>query len=72
MPAVETLEKFVQALKVPMYQLFYDGSETPPKLLDLPKRNGKKMFGMSGKEARQLAKFRLMTVVVNWFAELKK
>lgn len=36
-PAIETLEKLAQALEVPLYQLFYDGEETPqfPKL---PKR----------------------------------
>ena len=36
-PAIETLEKLARALKVPLYQLFYDGEETPhfPKL---PKR----------------------------------
>jgi transcriptional regulator with XRE-family HTH domain len=26
-PAVETLEKFAQALEVPVYQFFYDGNE---------------------------------------------
>ena len=36
-PAVETLEKFARALKVPMYQLFYEGEELP-KLPNLPKR----------------------------------
>ena len=31
-PAVETLEKFAQALDVPLYQFFYDGREKPPVL----------------------------------------
>jgi transcriptional regulator with XRE-family HTH domain len=56
-PAVETLEKFARALEVPMYQLFYD-SDKPPVALTLPKQNGKKVFGSSGKEARLLTKFR--------------
>jgi transcriptional regulator with XRE-family HTH domain len=36
-PAVETIEKFAQALEVPIYQLFYDGDK-PPELPNLPKR----------------------------------
>src|SRR5882672_838402 len=56
-PAVETLEKFARALEVPMYQLFYD-SYMPPVALTLPTQNGIKIFGSSGKQARQLTKFR--------------
>src|SRR5258707_5800756 len=56
-PAVETLEKFARALEIPMYQLFYD-SDKPPVALSLPTQNGKNVFGSSGKQARQLAKFR--------------
>jgi transcriptional regulator with XRE-family HTH domain len=56
-PAVETLEKFARALEIPMYQLFYD-SDMPPVALTLPTQNGIKIFGSSGKQARQLAKFR--------------
>lgn len=29
-PAIETLEKMARALDVPMYQLFYDGTEAKP------------------------------------------
>ena len=29
-PTVKTLEKWAGALKVPMYRLFYDGSDIPP------------------------------------------
>jgi len=47
-PAVETLEKFARALEIPLYQLFYDGTDEPPKLVDLPKQNGQEMFGSSG------------------------
>jgi transcriptional regulator with XRE-family HTH domain len=28
-PSIETLEKMARALEVPLYQLFYDGSEKP-------------------------------------------
>ena len=57
-PAVETLEKFARALEVPMYQLFYDGEESP-KLPYLPKRgNGSDVaWGSKGKDARLLAQF---------------
>ena len=57
-PAVETLEKFARALEVPIYQLFYEGEE-PPKLPSLPTRKAdSKLFGVSGKDARVLEKFR--------------
>jgi transcriptional regulator with XRE-family HTH domain len=58
-PAVETLEKFARALEVPMYQLFYEGDESP-KLPNLPKRKSADdiVWGNSGKDAHMLAKFR--------------
>ena len=58
-PAVETLEKFARALEVPLYQLFYDGNETP-KMPNLPKgRAGNALaWGGRGKDARTLEKFR--------------
>jgi transcriptional regulator with XRE-family HTH domain len=58
-PAVETLEKFARALEVPMYQLFYDGNGQPEPS-DLAKRtkSGEPAWGSSGKDARNLAKFR--------------
>lgn len=31
-PTIETLEKFARALEVPIYKLFYEGSESPRKL----------------------------------------
>lgn len=30
-PSVETLEKMARGLEIPLYQLFYDGNEKPPK-----------------------------------------
>lgn len=30
-PAIENLEKMTRAMDVPLYQLFYDGGEEPPK-----------------------------------------
>ena len=57
-PAIGTLEELARAMKVPLYQLFYDGEE-PPRLPDLPKRKGSKDmgWGSSGQSARLLAKF---------------
>src|SRR5579862_7809466 len=45
-PAVETLEKFARALEVPIYQLFYDGEETPA--LSRPRRAA--IWGDSGRD----------------------
>jgi len=58
-PNIETLEKWARALEVPMYQLFYDGEESP-KLLNLPKRKSSDeiAWGSSGKDARLLDKLR--------------
>jgi transcriptional regulator with XRE-family HTH domain len=55
-PAVETLEKFARALEVPMYQLFYEGSEGPPDVLK--KSAADNEWGSRGKNARVLARFR--------------
>ena len=58
-PAVETIEKFARALKIPIYQLFYDG-EKPPQLPNLPKRKTPAdiVWGTTGKDARFLTKLR--------------
>ncbi len=58
-PLVETLEKLVRALEVPLYQLFYEGEE-PPKLVPLPKSltGDETAWGSKGREARVLSKFR--------------
>lgn len=58
-PSIETLEKMARALEVPLYQLFYDGEE-PPALPHLPKRKtaDEIAWGSSGRDARQLSRFR--------------
>jgi transcriptional regulator with XRE-family HTH domain len=58
-PAIETLEKMARALEVPLYQLFYDGDESP-ELPNLPKRRtaDEIAWGSTGKEARFLTMFR--------------
>lgn len=55
-PSVETLEKIMRALEVPLYQLFYRG-DGPPELLN--PTNGKAIgvvWGSRGKDARYLHK----------------
>ena len=58
-PAVETLEKFARALEIPLYQLFYDGKNSPePPKFPKPGSREDKLFGARGKEARYLSKLR--------------
>ena len=54
-PAIETLEKLARALEVPLYQLFYDGDESP-KLSNLLKRttSDELVWGSRGKQATYL------------------
>lgn len=54
-PSLATLEKFARALKVPLYQFFYDG-ETPPKALSFPPaiHVGNDKWGLEGESARYL------------------
>ncbi|HET7151315.1 MAG TPA: helix-turn-helix transcriptional regulator [Candidatus Acidoferrum sp.] len=54
-PSVATLEKFAQALGVPLYQFFYDGEQPPNRLLFSPaiKTNGDN-WGHAGEPARFL------------------
>lgn len=54
-PSVETLVKMARALEVPMYRLFYDGEDTPPKM-ELPKQA--KEWGGSQKDAALVERFR--------------
>ena len=42
-PGVETLEKWASALKIPLYQILYDGEE-PPKPLKLSSNNSHQLF----------------------------
>ncbi len=56
-PAVETLEKIAQALKVPLYQLFDDGDEVPDPPRLPRSRTADNLRGSSGKEARELKRF---------------
>jgi transcriptional regulator with XRE-family HTH domain len=46
-PSIETLEKWTQALEIPLYQLFYEGDN--PRSLGLPKV---RVSSLSSKELR--------------------
>lgn len=64
-PNVQTLEKFARALKVPMYQLFYD-SDKPTKIPKLLATNDEEeLWGASGKAAQSLARFRRLLGKMN-------
>ena len=66
-PAVETLEKFARALQVPLYQLFYDGEESPAQL-PIPSRRkaaADTAWGSSSKDARLLLRLRRLLSRVN-------
>ena len=55
-PGVETLEKWASALKVPLYQILYDGEE-PPKPLKLS-GNHQELWGNSGRQMHDLKRLR--------------
>ncbi|HEV7966598.1 MAG TPA: helix-turn-helix transcriptional regulator [Candidatus Acidoferrales bacterium] len=57
-PAVSTLEKFARALEVPIYQLFYEGDESPKASLPKKQKSDSELFGTLRKDARLLSKFR--------------
>lgn len=59
-PSLETLEKYARALEVPLYYLFYQGGDKPPEppKWAKPKQSEDRLWGSSGREARQLALFR--------------
>jgi transcriptional regulator with XRE-family HTH domain len=56
-PGVETLEKWASALKVPLYQILYDGEE-PPKPLKLPSNHHRELWGNSARDSHELKRLR--------------
>lgn len=56
-PGVETLEKWASALKVPLYQILYDGEE-PPKPLKLSGNHNQELWGNSARESHDLKRLR--------------
>lgn len=56
-PGVETLEKWASALKVPLYQILYDGEE-PPKPLKLSGDHNRELWGNSARDSHDLKRLR--------------
>lgn len=56
-PGVETLEKWASALKIPLYQILYDGEE-PPKPLKLSGNHYSELWGNSGRQMHDLKRLR--------------
>lgn len=56
-PGVETLEKWASALKIPLYQILYDGEE-PPKPLKLSGNHHSELWGNSGRQMHDLKRLR--------------
>src|SRR5215472_16517272 len=56
-PGVETMEKWASALKIPLYQILYDG-EGPPKPLKLSGNHNRELWGNSGHDSHDLKRLR--------------
>jgi transcriptional regulator with XRE-family HTH domain len=56
-PGVETLEKWATALKIPLYQILYDGAE-PPKPPKLSSSHDSDLWGDSGRDSHDLKRLR--------------
>lgn len=56
-PSVGTLQKWARALGMQLYQVLYEGEE-PPKPPKAPSKVDEKLWGNSGREARQLDRLR--------------
>jgi len=63
-PSIETLEKWSRALRMPLYQVLYEGEE-PPKPLKLPSKVEEKLWGSSRREARELDRLRRYLAKMN-------
>lgn len=55
-PALETLQKYANALEIPMYRLFYDG-DLPPESRRHLAANFKAAWGEKGRERVELKRF---------------
>jgi transcriptional regulator with XRE-family HTH domain len=55
-PSIGTLEKWARALGVPLYQVFYEGRDSPSPQPSNPEKSG--LWGSEGKDARYLDQLR--------------
>jgi transcriptional regulator with XRE-family HTH domain len=67
-PSIETLEKLAGALRLPLYQLFYDGTE-PPVLLNLTRRDSAEELLEDKESETDRQFFRKMSRLVTRIAE---
>ncbi len=56
-PSIETLEKWARALEVPLYQIFYDGEESPSTPQPAT-TSGSRLWGSKGRDAHLLTQLR--------------
>jgi transcriptional regulator with XRE-family HTH domain len=63
-PGVETLEKWASALKIPLYQILYEGEE-PPKPLKLSGNHHGELWGNSGRQMHDLKRLRQYLAKMN-------
>jgi|SRR5690242_14183148 transcriptional regulator with XRE-family HTH domain len=63
-PGVETLEKWASALKIPLYQILYEGEE-PPKALKLSGNHHGDLWGNSGRQLHDLKRLRQYLAKMN-------
>ena len=63
-PGVETLEKWASALRVPLYQILYDGEE-PPKPLKLSVNHNRELWGSSARDSHDLTRLRQLLSKMN-------
>jgi len=54
-PSLDTLQKYAQALEIPLYQLFYDGEEAPKKIKGLS-LDGEKLSNTERRELETLGR----------------
>jgi len=54
-PSLDTLQKYAQALEIPLYQLFYDGEEAPKKIKGLS-LDGEKLSNSERREIESLGR----------------
>ena len=64
-PSIQTLEKFASALKMPLYQVLYEGEE-PPKPPKVSNKTEEKLWGSSRGEAIKLDRLRRSLAKLHW------
>lgn len=61
-PALATIEKLARAFDLPLYQIFYEGEQTPKSFVVSPDKNSRVTWASSRKAARFLHRFQSLLV----------